>query len=83
MYIYKSINVLRVYLYFNKKTLVKVIFWRPCRCPKRQLIGHRREYDSYENGQKPSKFLHKKAIMEWDRKHIKRGEYETHASLQY
>jgi hypothetical protein len=25
--------------------LVKVIFWRPCRCPKRQLIGNRREYE--------------------------------------
>jgi hypothetical protein len=41
---YKSINVLRVHLYFNKKTLVKIIFWRPCRCPKRQLIRNRREY---------------------------------------
>jgi hypothetical protein len=42
-YFYKSINVLNVYLYFDKKTLVKVIFYRPCRCPKRQLIGHWRE----------------------------------------
>jgi hypothetical protein len=27
--------------------LVKVIFWRPCCCPKRQLIRNRREYDKY------------------------------------
>jgi hypothetical protein len=25
-YFYKSVNKIRVYLYFNKKTLVKVIF---------------------------------------------------------
>jgi hypothetical protein len=39
----KVLNVLRVYLHFNKKTLVKDIFCRPCRCPKQQLvIVHRR-----------------------------------------
>jgi hypothetical protein len=26
------------------KTLVKVMFWRPCRCSKRQLIVPQREY---------------------------------------
>jgi hypothetical protein len=36
-YFYTSINVLRVYLYFNKKILIEVIFWSPCHCPKRQM----------------------------------------------
>jgi hypothetical protein len=43
-YFYKSIGVLKLYLYFNKKIFVKAIFWRPYRCPKQQLIGHWREY---------------------------------------
>lgn len=37
---YKYINSLFV---FYQKILIKVIFWRPCRCTKRQLIGHRRK----------------------------------------
>jgi hypothetical protein len=31
--------------YFYKKEEVKVVLWRPCRCPKRLYLPNRREYN--------------------------------------